>query len=73
MKIQYNDETSRITANDRETIENLIREDIGADAVIYAGLVWEDEGSSENDDGAKAVAKLWNDDGTEFTDELDSL
>jgi hypothetical protein len=73
MKIQYTDGTSRITANDRETIENLIQEDIGADAVIYAGLVWADEESSVNDDGAKAVAKLWNDDGTEFIDELDNL
>ena len=73
MKIQYADGTSRVTANDSETIENLIREDIGEGAVIYAGLVWADEESSVNDDGQNAVAKLWNDDGTEFTDELDSL
>ena len=73
MKIQYSDGTSRVTANDCETIENLIREDIGAAAVIYAGLVWADESSSENDDGKNAVAKLWNDDGTEFIGELESL
>ena len=73
MKIQYTDGTSRIAANDRETIEALIQEDIGSNAVIHAGLVWECEDTSENDDGANAVAKLWNDDGTEFADDLDSL
>lgn len=73
MKTQYTDGTSRITSDDREVIENIIREDVGENAVIYSGLVWADEESSENDDGAKAVAKLWNDDGSEFTDELDSL
>lgn len=73
MKIQFTDGTNRITANDCETIENVIRQDVGPDAVIYAGLVWADEESSENDNGSNAVAKLWNDDGTEFTDELESL
>jgi hypothetical protein len=68
MKIQYNDGTSRIVANDAETIKNIIREDCGDDAVIYAGYVWNDESSSEN-----AVAKLWNDEGDEFTDELEIL
>jgi hypothetical protein len=73
MKIQYTDGTSRITANDRETIESLIKEDIGENAVIYSGLVWADEESSQNDYGERAVAKLWHDDGTEFTEELDAL
>ena len=73
MKIQYTDGTERITENDRETIENCLKADIGADYVVFNGFVWANEESSENDDGANAVAKLWNDDGTEFTDDLESL
>ena len=73
MKIEYTNGTSRITADDRETIENTIRHDIGHDAVYFGGYVWANESESENDNGGRAVAKLWNDDGTEFADELESL
>lgn len=73
MKIQYTDGTERITENDRETIENCLQADIGQDYVVCNGLVWRSEADSENDDGSRAVAKLWNDDGTEFADDLESL
>ena len=73
MKIEYTNGTSRTVANDAEVIEDIIREDIGADAVIYAGLVWASEELAENDDGAKAAAKFWDDDGSEFRDELGCL
>lgn len=74
MKIQYTDGTNRITADDRKVITACLHADIGAHAIAN-GLVWTAEAAENypDDDGQHAAAKLWNDDGTEYTGNLGDL
>lgn len=69
MKIQYANGIVRTTSNCRDDIVACLQSDIGAH-VIYAGLVWDAETAAEypQDDGQRAKAKLFNDDGTEATE-----
>jgi hypothetical protein len=71
--IQYTDGTARLVLATAETIWNCIRADIGHDAVYAGGLFWTDADAAENDDGGRAVAKLWCEDGAEFTGDLSDL
>jgi len=69
MIIKYSDGTQRTTRNRRDEIVACLQADIGAH-VLWAGLVWDAKTASEfpNDDGQRAKAKLYHDDGTEAAD-----
>ena len=69
MNIKYANGTTRTTSNRRDDIVACLQADIG-DHVIYAGLVWDEATAAEypQDDGQKAKAKLYHDDGTEAVD-----
>lgn len=69
MKIQYANGIVRTTSNRRDDIVACLQSDIG-DHFIYAGLVWDAQTAADHpqDDGQRAKAKLFNDDGTEATE-----
>lgn len=70
MKISYASGGTREIEQDIDLVTEKLSSEFGPDFVHVNGLIWENDGSSYNDDGARAVAELLSDDGERMTDFL---
>ena len=70
MKIKFANGNEITTSDRRNDIVSFLEKHIGPNVVIYAGLVWDQETALRyaQDDGQRAKARLYNDDGTEAVD-----
>lgn len=71
MKIKYASGGVKMIKGDIDLVTENLAEEFGPDFIHSNGLIWENDGSSEDDDGKNAVAELLDDDGERMTDFLD--